>query len=104
MMANFAKPRLRSLRKTSPGENCAALRRLMPAWRLFLAIPSLLVAGACSALAQTATLALTPPMGWSTWNHYQHDISDALVRAQADAMVASGMREAGYVYVNIDGC
>ncbi|MDR5728221.1 MAG: glycoside hydrolase family 27 protein [Terriglobia bacterium] len=48
-------------------------------------------------------LAATPPMGWSTWNHFHHDISDALVRAQADAMVSSGMRDAGYVYVNIDG-
>ena len=38
-----------------------------------------------------------------TWNHYHRDISDALVRAQADALVASGMRDAGYVYVNIDG-
>jgi alpha-galactosidase len=61
------------------------------------------IAGACSAVAQTANLAPTPPMGWSTWNRYQHDISDALVRAQTDAMVASGMRDAGYVYVNIDG-
>lgn len=42
-------------------------------------------------------------MGWSTWNHFRHDISDALIRAQADALVASGMRDAGYVYVNIDG-
>jgi alpha-galactosidase len=42
-------------------------------------------------------------MGWSTWNHFHHDISDAMVRAQADALVSSGMRDAGYVYVNIDG-
>lgn len=42
-------------------------------------------------------------MGWSTWNYFKHDISDALVRSQADALVASGMRDAGYVYVNIDG-
>jgi alpha-galactosidase len=48
-------------------------------------------------------LAPTPPMGWSTWNHFHHGISDALIRAQADAMVSSGMRDAGYVYVNIDG-
>lgn len=53
--------------------------------------------------AQTARVAPMPPMGWSTWNHFHHDISDALVRAQADAMVASGMRDAGYIYVNIDG-
>ncbi len=42
-------------------------------------------------------------MGWSTWNHFHHDISDAVVRAQADALVSTGMRDAGYVYVNIDG-
>lgn len=53
--------------------------------------------------AQQRDLAPTPPMGWSTWNHFHHDISDALIRAQADAMVASGMRDAGYVYINIDG-
>ncbi len=54
-------------------------------------------------IAQTTVLASTPPMGWSTWNHFHHDISDAVVRAQADAMVSTGMRDAGYVYVNIDG-
>jgi len=63
----------------------------------------LLVAGTNIATAQTQALAATPPMGWSTWNHFHRDISDALVRAQADALVASGMRDAGYVYVNIDG-
>jgi alpha-galactosidase len=48
-------------------------------------------------------IAATPPMGWSTWNHYAHNISDKLIREQADAMVESGMRDAGYVYVHIDG-
>ncbi len=59
--------------------------------------------GALCASVQAQTVAATPPMGWSTWNHFHHDISDALVRAQADALVSSGMRDAGYVYVNIDG-
>ena len=49
-------------------------------------------------------LAATPPMGWNSWNHYKCAISDALIRAQADAMVASGMKAAGYEYVNIDDC
>ncbi|OGT46455.1 MAG: alpha-galactosidase [Gammaproteobacteria bacterium RIFCSPHIGHO2_12_FULL_41_20] len=48
------------------------------------------------------TLANTPPMGWSSWNHFGLGIDDATVRAQADAMVTSGMRDAGYVYINID--
>jgi alpha-galactosidase len=48
------------------------------------------------------TVALTPPMGWNSWNHFAEKIDDATVRKQADAMVSSGMRDAGYVYVNID--
>jgi alpha-galactosidase len=51
---------------------------------------------------QPAKPASTPPMGWNSWNHFNKQIDDATVRAQADAMVASGMRDAGYVYINID--
>ena len=63
----------------------------------------LVLAACCSIDAQQKDLAPTPPMGWSTWNHFHHAISDAMVRAQADAMVASGMRDAGYIYIHIDG-
>jgi len=52
--------------------------------------------------AQGASVALTPPMGWNSWNHFNHNIDDKTVRAQADAMVSSGMRDAGYTYINID--
>lgn len=47
-------------------------------------------------------LALTPPMGWSSWNHFQETIDDRAVREIADALVSSGLRDVGYVYVNID--
>jgi alpha-galactosidase len=47
-------------------------------------------------------LALTPPMGWNSWNHFQTTIDDKSVREMADAMVASGLRDAGYVYLVID--
>jgi alpha-galactosidase len=47
-------------------------------------------------------LAKTPPMGWNSWNKYQGRVTDAMIREMADAMVTSGMRDAGYVYVNID--
>ena len=50
----------------------------------------------------TATLAARPPMGWNSWNHFAEKVTDADVRATADALVASGMREAGYIYVNVD--
>ncbi len=47
-------------------------------------------------------LARTPPMGWNSWNHFKYKIDDVTVRATADAMVASGMKDAGYTYINID--
>lgn len=54
--------------------------------------------------AQAADLASTPPMGWSSWNHFGCHISDAIIRAQADALVSSGLKAAGYTYINIDDC
>src|ERR1035441_10982344 len=55
------------------------------------------------AVAQTAApLAARPPMGWNSWNHFAEKVTDADVRATADALVASGMRDAGYIYVNVD--
>lgn len=50
---------------------------------------------------QTA-VALTPPMGWNSWNHFAGRVTDADIRAAADALVSTGMRAAGYIYVNID--
>ena len=68
--------------------------------RLFL---FLLAAGiASSAIAQTSQLAATPPMGWNSWNHFAEKVTDADVRDTADALVSTGMRDAGYVYVNVD--
>jgi len=49
-------------------------------------------------------LALTPPMGWNSWNKFACDVSEQLIRATADAMVSSGMKDAGYRYVVIDDC
>jgi alpha-galactosidase len=77
---------------------CALLMMFVAGW-LPRADPSVGVSPA----VKPAILAATPPMGWSTWNHYAHNISDKLIREQADAIVASGMRDAGYVYVHIDG-
>lgn len=52
--------------------------------------------------AAQAQLAATPPMGWNSWNHFAGKVTDADVRGAADAIVSSGMRDAGYIYVNID--
>ncbi len=53
-------------------------------------------------VANAQQVAATPPMGWNSWNHFAEKVNDAVVRAAADALVSSGMRDAGYVYVNID--
>ena len=53
------------------------------------------------ATAQSTT-APTPPMGWNSWNHFAGRVTDADVRSAADMLVSSGMRDAGYVYVNVD--
>jgi alpha-galactosidase len=47
-------------------------------------------------------LARTPPMGWNSWNHFRGRVDAATVREIADAMVSSGLKAAGYTYVNID--
>ena len=52
--------------------------------------------------AQSAPPQVAPPMGWNSWNYFAEKVDDKGVRAAADQIVASGMRDAGYVYVNID--
>jgi alpha-galactosidase len=71
---------------------------------VFLTLTVIALIGLAPAMtqAQTGRPALTPPMGWNSWNHFTDKVTDADVRRAADAMVASGMRDAGYVYVNID--
>ena len=59
---------------------------------------ALLLAPVCCA----ADLALAPPMGWNSWNKFAEKVDDKAVREMADAMASNGMKDAGYVYVNID--
>jgi alpha-galactosidase len=49
-------------------------------------------------------LALTPPMGWNSWNKFGCNVSEDMIKSMADAMVKSGMKDAGYQYVNVDDC
>jgi alpha-galactosidase len=62
-----------------------------------LGVPSLLA-------AQESSLAATPPMGWNSWNKFGCNVSEDLIRQMADAMVKSGMKDAGYQYIVIDDC
>jgi alpha-galactosidase len=54
-----------------------------------------------AATAQTK-IAATPAMGWNSWNHFATHVTDKDVRDAADTIVSSGMKDAGYIYVNID--
>jgi len=72
--------------------------------RFAVGLAIMMGAVALPASADELTLAATPPMGWNSWNHFACKVSDAVVRAAADALVATGMKAAGYVYVNIDDC
>ncbi|MBM7789532.1 NPCBM/NEW2 domain-containing protein [Tenggerimyces flavus] len=64
-----------------------------------------LIGGPPASAAQApGELAQTPPMGWNSWNKFACDIDEELIRETADAMVSTGMKAAGYEYVNIDDC
>lgn len=49
-------------------------------------------------------LALTPPMGWNSWNKFACNIDESMIRQMADAIASNGMKDAGYTYINIDDC
>ena len=49
-------------------------------------------------------LGKTPPMGWNSWNHFNCNISENLIKATADRIVELGLDKKGYVYVNLDDC
>src|SRR5437764_6691214 len=52
----------------------------------------------------SANLALTPPMGWNSWNKFACNVSEDMIKSMAEAMLKSGMKDAGYQYVVIDDC
>jgi alpha-galactosidase len=83
---------------------------MVPQLNAFIGFALLSILMNCSllALAQSSTnvdaLAATPPMGWNSWNKFQCNVDENLIRQTADAMVSSGMKDAGYQYVVIDDC
>jgi alpha-galactosidase len=81
------------------------IARVRPIYRLTpLVIVVAVARAACAQPAAPSTLALTPPMGWNSWNKFGCNVSEQLIRETADAMARTGMRDAGYRYVNIDDC
>lgn len=69
---------------------------------LLLTLAAFMTFGAQAQQKARRELAPTPPMGWMTWNMFKGNISEQLIRETADAMVESGLAEAGYNYIFID--
>jgi alpha-galactosidase len=76
------------------------MRAFAPLSLALLALASIGLAVPKSASSQE--VAQTPPMGWNSWNYFASKVDDKGVRAAADEIAASGMKDAGYIYVNID--
>ena len=70
-------------------------------FRSLLLLTALAALPATAALAQSP-VAQTPPMGWNSWNFFAERVTDKDIRGAADQLVATGMKDAGYIYVNID--
>jgi alpha-galactosidase len=64
----------------------------------------LIFAGRTGAQTPRDALAQTPPMGWNSWNKFECNVSEELIKSVADAIALNGMKEAGYRYVVIDDC
>ncbi len=77
--------------------------RLHKALRTLLVI-AVLIVYTNSYAQKFPNLALTPPMAWNSWNKFGCDVNEQMIREMADAMVSSGMKDAGYMYINIDNC
>ena len=78
--------------------------RLASATLACATIAGSLVINPTQAQAASNGIALTPPMGWNSWNAFHCNITEGKIRAMADAMVKLGLKDAGYTYINIDDC
>jgi alpha-galactosidase len=82
------------------------LSKLQPPKKKFMYLKSSALAIGFSLLILFAKsqqpVALTPPMGWNSWNLFEEEVSEKLIREIADAMVSSGMAAAGYQYIVLD--
>ena len=83
--------------------NCKLIRMLRNTFLFVLLIASVNTY-AQNPEKKVDNLALTPPMGWNSWNKFGCDVNEQMIRDKADAMDTSGMKDAGYIYINIDDC
>lgn len=105
--------RRRQIHETSPAASRSSTSApivVLTRLRFLPAVATVALLAATTLTAQPSVprrpgnLALTPPMGWNSWNRFGCNVSDRLIRETADAIAATGMRDAGYQYVTIDDC
>jgi alpha-galactosidase len=60
--------------------------------------------GTAGGAGTSGALGATPPMGWNSWNTFQCNLNESLIKGIADVIVSSGMKDVGYQYVNLDDC
>src|SRR5690554_300360 len=71
---------------------------------MILAIAGLTVLSLPVSAEKSPEVGQLPALGWNSWNTFGCNVSEVMIREMADAMVESGMQEAGYEYINIDDC
>jgi alpha-galactosidase len=71
-------------------------------YKIYLTLVLTVISLSSSYSQKFENLALTPPMGWNSWNTFEVDINEKLIKEIADIMVSSGMKDAGYIYLVID--
>jgi alpha-galactosidase len=91
----------RTVRRLLACVTAAALWAGVPA---LVAVTADVTVTAAPAAALDNGLALTPPMGFNDWNAFGCDVDEQLIKQTADYFVSSGLKDAGYRYVNIDDC
>jgi alpha-galactosidase len=84
-----------------PEETMRLQMRYLAAFVLAISVAPLF---AQETTAPSTNLALTPPMGWNSWNKFGCNVSEDMIKQMGDAMVKSGMKDAGYQYIVIDDC
>src|SRR4051812_15184680 len=93
----------RSRRRTVDTEVRVLMRRAFSsAAAVLLLVAGLLAVGRTESRAASNNVVTVPPMGWASWNTFAAKINYNLIKGQVDALVSSGLKDAGYQYVNID--
>lgn len=85
-----------------PVSHSGSKRYWVVAWVMVLGLGSM--STGARAQVQRDSLTQTPPMGWNSWNKFQCNVSEELIKSVADAIATNGMKAAGYQYVVIDDC